>query len=579
MTLPDASRVLLPYLVELYGPQQARATLKQLSPLLDAYRGRLETGERRPAGSLTHRDALLITYPDQVTQAGQAPLATLAEFAEEHLAERISAVHLLPFYPSSSDDGFAVIDYREVDRELGGWEDVSRLAGRFRLMADGVINHVSSRSPWLLEYLAGDPHYHDYFIDVPPDADLSKVVRPRTTPLVTPFPSAAGEKHLWTTFSADQVDLDYHHPQVLLDVLDALLLYVSRGAQLIRLDAIAYLWKEYGTSCIHLPQTHTVIRFLRAVFDLVAPSVLLVTETNVPHVENLSYFGSGHDEAQMIYNFALPPLVVHTFLTGMADKLTEWAAGLALPSRQVTFLNFLASHDGIGVNPVKGILNQSEVDALVAVIRRRGGLVSSKSGPGGVESPYELNISYFDAISDPQARERQSMQVERFLASQAIMLALLGMPGIYFHSLLGSRSWMEGVQLSGRNRSINRQKFDRVRLEAELANPDTLRAQVFERYARLLAARQSAPAFDPFGQQTVLQMGSGVFGLLRGSPASEQAVLCLTNVSDLPQTVELNMEGLGFAPRMWSDLIGGQTFVLGKHPNLLLQPYQVLWLA
>jgi glucosylglycerate phosphorylase len=572
MTLPDAER-LLPILAELYGPQTARATMDQLSPRLENFRRPVETGR------LSQRDVLLITYPDQVTRSGQAPLATLADFAEEHLAERITAIHLLPFYPSSSDDGFAVIDYRAVDPALGGWEDVSRLAQRFRLMADGVINHVSSRSPWLKSYLEDEPPYRGYFIDVPPGADISKVVRPRTTPLVTSFPSAAGEKHLWTTFSADQVDLNYHEPQVLLDVLDALLGYVRRGAQLIRLDAVAYLWKEYGTACIHLPQTHAVIRFLRAVLDLVAPSVLLVTETNVPHQENLSYFGSGHDEAQMVYNFALPPLVLHTFLTGQAEKLSEWAAGLALPSAQVTFLNFLASHDGIGVNPARGILSESEIDALVATIRRRGGLVSSKSGPGGVESPYELNISYFDALSDPQARERRSVQVDRFLAAQAIMLALVGMPGIYIHSLLGSRSWMEGVQMTGRSRTINRQKFEHAALEDELADAESLRAQVFTRYSRLIAARQSAPAFDPFGQQVVLPLGSGVFGLLRRPPVGERPVICLHNVTDLPQTAVLDIESLGFAPRIWNDLIGGQAFVLGRHPNLLLQPYQVLWLA
>jgi sucrose phosphorylase len=488
----------------------------------------------------------------------------------------------LPFYPSSSDDGFAVLDYQQVDPRLGTWEDVSRLASRFRLMVDAVINHASSQSAWLRGFLAGDPRFRDYFIAVPPGADLSRVVRPRTLPLVTAFPSPAGEIPLWTTFSADQVDLDYHNPQVLLDVLDALLLYVRRGAQLIRLDAIAYLWKEFGTPCIHLPQSHAVIRVMRAVLDRVAPDAVLVTETNVPHRENLSYFGDGYHEAQLVYNFALPPLVLHTFLTGQAGALTEWASGLApaLPSPRTTFLNFLASHDGIGVTPVREILAPAQIDALVAAVQRRGGLVSSKSGPGGVETPYELNISYFDALSDPHAREPVSLQVDRFIAAHAILFALLGVPAIYFHSLFGSRSWVEGVQLTGRSRTINRQKLARAGLESELADPGSLRAQVFTRLSRLIEARRGQPAFDPYGRQAVLRLGSAVFGLVRGGPeAGAPPVICLHNVTELPQTVELDTESLGFAPRPWKDLVSGQVFALGKHLNLLLQPYQVVWLA
>ncbi|HEX9012353.1 MAG TPA: sugar phosphorylase [Anaerolineaceae bacterium] len=578
MTPPDPAR-LIPFLEELYGPAAAAALLERLVPRLEAFHTELATGMQRVSGPVDHRDILLITYPDQVTRAGEPPLATLADFAERHLLGSITAVHLLPFYPSSSDDGFAVVDYQMVDPGLGRWEDATRIARRFRLMADAVINHVSSRSPWLRGYLDGDERYREYFISVPPGADLSHVVRPRTLPLITEFQSSRGVERLWTTFSADQVDLNYRNPEVLLDVLDALLLYVRRGAQWIRLDAIAYLWKEFGTTCIHLPQTHTLIRFLRAVFDEVAPGVLLVTETNVPHRDNLSYFGGGRGEAQMIYNFALPPLVLHTFLTGRADNLAAWAASLELPSNQVTFLNFLASHDGIGLNPVREILSPAEVDALVAAVRQRGGLISSKTNPSGGESPYELNISYFDALSDPQAGEPIGLQVDRFIAAHAIMLALLGVPGIYFHSLFGSRSWLDGVQLTGRSRTINRQKFDLAALEAELADPASLRAQVFERLSRLIAARKTAPAFDPFGRQVILQLGSRVFGLLRLPAGGGQPVLCLHNVSDLPQTVEMDIEAIGFEPRLWNDLVSGQTFVLGKRPNLLLQPYQVMWLG
>jgi sucrose phosphorylase len=571
MTLSPDER-LLAELTGLYGPQAGRSTYDVLLARLDAFPKAPETSR------LDHRDALLITYPDQVTQPGQPPLETLESFAAEHLTGRISAIHILPFYPATSDDGFAVVDYQAVDPGLGDWEDVSRLAGRFRLMADAVINHVSSKNAWLQAFVAGEERYRDYFIAVPPDADLSKVVRPRTLPLVTSFPTPTGEIPLWTTFSADQVDLNYQNPQVLLDVIDALLLYVRCGAQLIRLDAIAYLWKEFGTTCIHLPQTHAVIRILRAALDRVAPETLLVTETNVPHRENLSYFGDGFHEAQMVYNFALPPLVLHTFMTGNADALTAWASALALPSPQTTFLNFLASHDGIGINPVREILSPAEIDALVNAVQQRGGLVSSKSTPSG-EMPYELNINYFDALSNRQSRERETVQVDRFIAAQAILLALAGVPAIYFHSLFGSRGWVDGVRQTGRNRTINRQKLGRAALEAELADLGSLRSQIFTRLARLLEARRSQPAFNPYGRQEVLRLGCAVFGLVRSAGEGSGPVICLHNVTDLPQTAMLDMEPLGLPSRIWKDLVGGQAFVMGRRPNLLLRPYQVLWLA
>jgi len=579
---PDSYGALYPFLEELYGPDAGRTAFEQLRQKLDQFTTSLRPGMPAVTGSLTHQDALFITYADQVVEPGKKPLATLADFSEERLTGVISGIHILPFFPASSDDGFAVIDYAMVDPGLGSWKEVSRLARRFRLMFDAVINHVSSSSPWFRRYLEEDPRYRDAFIDAPAGLDLSQVVRPRALPLLTSFQSAGGEKQVWTTFSADQVDLNYRSPQVLLDIVDVLLLYAANGAQLIRLDAIAYLWKEFGTSCIHLPQTHTIIRFFRAVLDQVAPAVLLVTETNVPHRENLSYFGAGHDEAQMVYNFALPPLVLHAILTGSAADLSAWASSLVLPSRQATFLNFLASHDGIGLNPVRGILPPQAIDDLVATVLRHGGLVSSKTNPDGSQSPYELNISYFDALSDPQALDRGETlqtQVDRFLVAQAILLALVGVPAVYAHSLFGSRSWREGVRLTGRNRTINRQKFDRAELERDLDDPVSLRSRVYHRYAHLLASRAAVPAFDPYGAQVVLPAGEAIFGLLRIPPQPGQPAICLHNVSAQPQPARLEMDALGFPPRLWTDRISGQTFLLEKTTDLLLQPYQALWLV
>ncbi|MCK6539770.1 MAG: sugar phosphorylase [Anaerolineales bacterium] len=550
---------------ELYGDELAPVVHQRLRELIHRYRGQIPQPEN---SSLTERDSLLITYGDQVQENGKAPLQTLTEFCETHLRGVVSGIHILPFYPWSSDDGFSVKDYRAVDPALGGWSDIERLGKSFRLMFDGVINHASAQGEWFQKFLRDEKPYRDYFVTVEGEPDLSQVVRPRALPLLTEFETASGKRKVWTTFSADQVDLNFKNPAVLLEIFDILLMYAARGAQFIRLDAIAYLWKQIGTPCIHLPQTHKVIQLLRAVFNEVAPHVYLITETNVPHADNLSYFGDGKNEAQLVYNFALPPLTLHTFRTGDASVLSEWAATLTLPSDRTTFFNFLASHDGIGLNPARGILSSADIDALVAQTLAHGGLISYKHNADGSTSPYEMNINYFDALSNPNGDEPLDWQVNRFMAAQAIMLSLVGVPGIYFHSLFGSRNWREGVEMTKHNRTINRQKFTRAELESELADPASLRSKVFTRYRRLLAARSSTPAFDPHGAQQTLDVDKRVFAVLRTSPDESRQVLCLQNVT----MEEIQIQNpLKKAAR---DLLTNRL----HNGSLSLKPYQSSWL-
>ncbi len=466
-------------------------------------------------------------------------MQALADFCDAKLRDLISGIHILPFFPSSSDDGFSVKDYRSVDPALGNWTAVERLAGSFRMMVDGVINHASAQGSWFRSFLRNAAPYAGYFLAVDEGADLSQVARPRSSPLVTEFRTTTGLRRLWTTFGPDQVDLDYHNPKVLLAIIDVLLGYVERGAQFIRLDAVVYLWKEGGTSCIHLPQTHAIIRLLRAVLDDVAPHVRLVTETNVAHADNVSYFGNGRDEAQLIYNFGLPPLILHTFRTQDATVLTQWAAGLEPSTEHCSFLNFLASHDGIGLNAVRGLLPESAIAGLVDQCLGHGGLVSYAEGVDGNPRAYELNINYFDTLSDPSGVEPLRVQMERFMAAHAIMLCLRGIPGIYFHSLFGSRNWVEGPESAGYRRAINRQKLAKKDLEAELCRADSLRSLVFAAFRRLLAARSSSPAFHPNGHQQILDAGRGVFAARRTSPGGEYQVLCLTNITAQRQAVSL----------------------------------------
>lgn len=566
----------------LYGDRAGADLWPRLQERLSAFRkGHPEFSQGVPAPSerLTQRDVILITYGDQISEPGCSPLQTLAAFLETYVREVITGVHLLPFFPYSSDDGFSVIDYMAVNPSLGNWEDIRRLGESFRLMFDSVINHISAQSAWFQAFLAGAPEFADAFLVVDPDTDLSQVVRPRALPLLTPVCTVSGEeKWVWTTFSVDQIDLNFADPGVLLRIVDVLLFYVEQGAEIIRLDAIAYLWKTIGTPCIHLEETHRVVKLFRAVLDWVAPGVMLITETNVPHEENVSYFGDGSDEAQLVYQFPLPPLVLHALATGDASHLTAWASGLSLPSQTTTFYNFLASHDGIGVRPVEGILAPEDVRLLADRTLAHGGQVSYKANADGSQSIYELNISYFDAISSPQADEPPAVQVSRFMVSQAIMLALQGVPGIYVHSLLGSRNDQEGLRRTGRARSINREKLRRAELEAVLADPSSLRHAVFTAYCRLIRARTAHAAFHPNGAQQVLPLHPALFSVLRVAPDDTEPLLCVHNVSDAPVSVPTDFAALlGGQGRAVCDVITGELVSMADG-YLHCAPYQVLWL-
>jgi len=572
----DPSTRIKHWLAFLYGAEAAAQVWPALADRIAHWRSRISDA---PAHPFTERDALLITYADQFRRAGQSPLQTLRAFLDEQVGDVITGAHILPCFPYSSDDGFSVIDYRRIDPALGDWEDVAAISRRYRLALDFVANHISRHSAWFQAFTRGDSPYRDYFIVVSPDLDLSQVARPRALPLLTPVETARGLCHVWTTFSADQIDLNYANPQVLIEMTDVLLDYVSRGAGIIRLDAIAYLWKEIGTPCIHLPQTHAVVKLWRAALDAAAPGVLLMTETNVPHADNVRYFGDRlpgsdrTDEAQLVYNFSLAPLTLHALQTADATRLSAWVGSLGTPAPGATFFNLIASHDGLGLLPAQGLLSQREIDDLVLQTLAHGGRVSYKALPDGLTSAYELNTTLYDFLNDPASPDPE-MDTPRFVASQAILLSMAGVPGIYAHSLLGSRNCHECYAATGHARALNRRKFDMDKLLAMLADERRHEGRVFDAYRRLLRARRSEPAFHPSGEQEALRLRPAVFALLRTPPGAGRPVLCLVNVSAWPQEVALPGRLWGGA---WRDVLegeGGQE-ICGR---LTLEPYQARWL-
>ena len=551
-------------LTRIYGEREGESALKRIVPLIE----KANVQKKRREGYFSQEDTVLITYGDSLLEEGQPPLVTLHDFANTYLKDAISTIHFLPFFPWSSDDGFSVMDFFAINPELGSWEDIVAIGGDFQLMFDYVVNHFSAKGKWFQNYLAGKNGYGDFVIEVDPATDLSQVTRPRSLPLLSEYKKYdESTVHLWTTFSADQIDFNFKSLDVLEKMIEVLLFYVAKGAKILRLDAIAYLWKEIGTTCIHLSQTHDMVKLFRAVLDLVAPDVILLTETNVPHQENISYFGDGRDEAQMVYNFTLPPLLFYSFLKEDTTVLSEWVKGLDLESESNTFFNFTASHDGIGVRPLEGILQPEEIDNLVEVVKGNGGQVSYKRNPDGSDSPYELNITYVDAI----LAGAESTRAEKFLASQAIQYVLPGVPATYIHSLLGSRNWLAGVKQTGRARTINREKLDAEEVASELNDPNSFRARVFFPYIKLIKTRREQEAFHPNVDFEILDIDPKAFVIKRSS--QKQTLYALTNVSSTEIPFSLSGHSV---PEQMEDLISGEKF---KTDSFTLRPYQYMWLT
>jgi len=556
----------------LYGKDKAQNIFKKINELIGRYQ-KNSTSKITKADFLNEKDVVLITYGDNIQATNKNPLQSLFKFSDEYLDRAINIIHILPFYPYSSDGGFSVIDYKKVNPALGDWKDIEDISQKFNLMFDLVANHISPKSVWFKEYLKGNPKYDDYFISIDKDTDLSSVTRARTHPLLTKFKRKGEDIYLWTTYSADQIDLNFANENVLLEIIDVILFYASKKARVIRMDAIGHIWKKLGTSCINLRETHYVIQLIRAVLNEIFPDTLLLTQTNVPHKENISYFGNGYNEVQLVYQFALPLLVLHTFYTGDAFRLLEWASRIKNVSDKTAFFNVLATHDGLGFVPVKAILTDKEITGIADNIKERGGFISYKTAKDGIKEPYEINITYYSAIAD--SKNSEELNIKKFIASQAIILSLLGTPGIYIHSLLGTENYLEGVKETGQKRTINRKKFQYDKLKENLANSDSREHKIFTEFMKLIHKRKSEKAFHPNGKQEVLFLKKGIFSLLRTSPDGKEKIITLHNITDNMQKCYFTKNQNGLNKKEYFDIISEKIINIEK---ISLTPYQIMWL-
>lgn len=520
-------------------------------------------------------DIVMITYGDSVIDENERPLVTLNKFLHRYCKNTVNNVHILPFFPYSSDDGFSVIDYSTVNEALGTWDDIEAIAKDYGLMTDLVINHCSARSAWFDNFIKGQGPGSDFFFTADPADDLSMVTRPRVSPLLRETETAEGTKHVWCTFSHDQVDFDFRNPKVLLAFIDIIKLYIDKGAKIFRLDAVAFLWKIVGTSCINLFQTHEVIRLIRTLIEHVDPSIIIITETNIPNRENLTYFGNAN-EAHAIYNFSLPPLLVNTLVSGDCTYLKNWMMSMPPAQNGTAYFNFIASHDGIGLRPAEGLLSDEEISDLVHAMQHFGGKVSWRASEHGQQKPYEINITLFDALQGT-IKGPDKYQVDRFICAHAIMLGMEGIPGIYIHSLLGTSNDYEKVANTGQNRSINRKRWHFNELEALLDSPFSQHHKVLTRISQLIRIRKAQPAFHPNATQFTLQLGNQIFGYWRQSLDRKQSIFCISNISDEEQTILLSDINL-IGTDNWIDLITRDEIALSSS-FLQMKPYQVLWIS
>lgn len=523
----------------------------------------------------SEKDNYLITYGGTIIDGEHKPLDLLRDFATKYLSGTISGIHILPYFPYTSDDGFAVTDYSEVNSTLGAWEDIERIGSEFKLMSDLVLNHCSSQSKWFSEYLQGHAPYDNFFFEASPDDDLTDVVRPRAHDLLRSVETANGTKHVWCTFSHDQVDFDFRNPAVLIEFVKIMRLHIDKGVRTIRLDAVAFVWKVIGTNCIHLDQTHAIVKLMRLLCDYCEEPVILITETNVPKTENLSYFGN-RNEAHMVYNFSLPPLLVQALLKGTSKHLNAWQMSMPPAQMGCAYFNFTASHDGIGLRPAEGVIPADELDEMIETVRGFGGRVSMRTLPDGTQKAYELNTSLFDAMKGT-IEGQDALQVDRFLCGQTIALGLEGVPAFYIHSLLSTHNDQEGVEQLGHNRAINRKRLDYKELCEELEQAAGQRSQIFSELKRRIDLRSNQTAFHPNATQFTLQLGEQIFGFWRQSIDRSQSIFALSNVTKGVVTIPSIALNLIDGDH-WTDILSGDP-VSPSDGDVVFEPYQTRWIT
>ena len=493
------------------------------------------------------------------------------KFFQKKLNKYFDTIHFLPFYPSSSDSGFAVKDHYKVESKLGSWSDIKNISKSNNIMADMVINHSSARGLWFKNFLKKKKPGKNYFLTVNSKFNTSKVVRPRDHKLLKKIKIFNKSDYLWRTFSPDQVDLNFKNPSVLLRFIKIMTHLINNGVTIFRLDAIAYLWKENGSKCINLKQTHEIIKLLRIVTSHLNIQTIIITETNLPEKENLSYFGK-NDEANWIYNFSLPPLLIHGFLFENSSYLNKWSKSLPNTKYGNSYLNFIASHDGIGMRPTEGILNKEILNNFLKRLKKNGSKFSYRKISNKGKKVYEANITIFDALKKSDYDPKGKYFLERYVSAHAVMISFEGIPAIYFNSLFGTSNDEAKFIITGNNRDVNRYKWNFKNISKKLNDKRSKQSIFYQYICNLLNIRRAQKAFHPNASRLNINLGSNIFCFKRTSIDKKQTILCITNLTSKTQTLKLKK-----MYNKWKNLI--KPLIKNEKNLFMLKPFETIWLS
>ncbi len=522
---------------------------------------------------ISEKTSIVICYGDSVFSSSQKHLIkNFQSFFQKKLSKYFNTVHFLPFYPSSSDSGFAVKDHYRIDSRLGNWSDIRKFSKKADVMADVVINHSSARGLWFKNFLKKKKPGKDYFLTVNSNFNTSKVIRPRDHQLLKKIDIFKKNEYLWRTFSPDQLDMNFKNPSVLLRFIKIMLNLINHGVTIFRLDAIAYLWKESGTKCINLRETHEIIKLLRIVCNLLNVESIIVTETNLPEKENISYFGNA-DEANWIYNFSLPPLLIYSFLFENSSYLNRWNKNLPQTKKRNSYLNFIASHDGIGMRPIEGIISENNKNKFLKRLKKNGSKFSYRKVQSKSRKVYEANITIFDALKKSDNDPKGKFFLERFISAHSIMISFEGVPAIYFNSLFGTSNDESKYIITGNKRDINRYRWRRQNIIDKLKDNKSKQSIFYKNITNLLEIRRNQKAFHPNGLRSYINFGPKIFGFTRYSLDKRQIIICVTNLSSKNQFPKINKNYIN-----WKNLLNSNNKII-KKKYLQLKPFETMWLS
>ena len=518
---------------------------------------------------------LLIAYADSIKNRNEIPLKIFQKFFKQNLKNFFEILHILPFYPASSDGGFSVTNHKSVNKDFGSWKDIKTFSKEVSIMADLILNHASIKSNWFSYFSKNVKKYKSFFFTIDDDFDLSNVVRPRDHNLLQNYSFKDKNKNLWCTFSHDQIDLNFRNPEVLIKFIEIIILLLKNGVTVFRIDAVAFIWKKNGTSCVNLPETHEIVKLLRSIVSYLNPTALIVTETNLPRKENLSYFGN-NDEANWIYNFPLPPLILYTFLLEDSSKITKWSKSMPPAQKNNAYLNFIASHDGIGMRPAEGILGTRVLNKLFKRIEINGGMFSFRK-VGSKNKVYEVNTTLYNALKKTDFDEKGLYSIDRYLAAHTMLFALEGVPAVYFNSLFGTSNDIDLVKKTGIKRDINRFKWNLGKLTEKLNDEKSTENIVYKKLLDMILLRKKQSAFHPNATQYTLSLGPKLFGVWRQSIDKSQNIFAITNISSVERKLGLSKINL-IENEIWKDLLQPD-LKIDKLKVLKLSPFQTVWIS